>query len=310
MMAQDKLLVTSSPHIQSQATSRGKMVTVVLALVPVMVASVIIFGARALAVMAVCVVSSVLFKWLYCFLMKKPNPVGDMSAVVTGIILAMNLPVTIPLWIAVIGSFVAIVVVKQLFGGIGCNFANPALVGRIVLAVGFAGRMTAYGFPDSGIDALATATPLVAGKSMQGSDMFMQLLLGTHGGVLGETCAIAIVLGGIFLIMMGTISPIIPVSFIGTIAVMSLIFGQDLTLQLMSGGLLFGAFFMATDYVTSPFTRMGKLVYGIGLGLITCVIRFYGNMSEGTSYALLIMSLLVPYINVLTRQRPLGGVKK
>lgn len=309
-MEDTKLLVTASPHICDKSSTRGKMTAVVLALVPAIVASIIIFGFRALLVIAVTTLSSVLFEWLYCFLMKKPIPIGDMSAVVTGIILSLNLPVTIPLWIAVIGSFVAIVVVKQLFGGIGCNFANPAIVGRIVLAVGFAGRMTAYGFPKSHIDALASATPLVAGNSIKGSEMFIDLLLGTHGGVLGETCAIAIILGGLFLILVGVISPIIPFAFIGTVAVMSLISGQDVILQLLSGGMLFGAFFMATDYVTSPFTGLGKLIFGICLGVITCVIRFYGNMAEGTSYAILIMNLFVPYINDLTRQKPLGGIKK
>ncbi|MEG0339699.1 MAG: RnfABCDGE type electron transport complex subunit D, partial [Oscillospiraceae bacterium] len=224
-MEDTKLLVTASPHICDKSSTRGKMTAVVLALVPAIVASTIIFGFRALLVIAVTTLSGVLFEWLYCFLMKKPIPIGDMSAVVTGIILSLNLPVTIPLWIAVIGSFVAIVVVKQLFGGIGCNFANPAIVGRIVLAVGFAGRMTAYGFPKSHIDALASATPFVAGNSIKGSEMFIDLLLGTHGGVLGETCAIAIILGGLFLILVGVISPIIPFSFIGTVAVMSLISG-------------------------------------------------------------------------------------
>ncbi|MEG1568559.1 MAG: RnfABCDGE type electron transport complex subunit D [Oscillospiraceae bacterium] len=307
---ENKLLVTASPHICDNSSTRKLMRHVSLALLPLVIASAIIFGPRALLIVLVSVVSSVGFEWLYCYLMKKPNPISDGSAIVTGLILALNLPSTIPLWIAAIGSFVAIVVVKQLFGGIGYNFANPALVGRIVLAVGFAGRMTAYGFPKTNIDALASATPLVAGNSMPGKDMLLQLLLGTHGGVLGETCAIAIILGGIYLIFMKVISPMIPLAYIGTVAVMSVLLGQDVILQLLSGGLLFGAFFMATDYVTSPFTRTGKLVYGICLGIITCVIRFYGNMAEGVSYSLLLMNLFVPYINDLTRQKPLGGAKK
>lgn len=308
-MEPKKLVVTASPHIVDQSSTRGLMGHVIIALLPALVASVFIFGARALLVTGVTVAACVGFEALYCVLMKKPVPVSDLSAVVTGLILAFNLPATIPLWIAVVGAFIAIVVVKQLFGGIGCNFANPALVGRIALFVGFAGRMTSYAFPETNIDALATATPLVAGKSISGMDMLFNLALGIHGGVLGETCSVMLLLGGIYLIATRTISAAIPVSYLGTVAVLSLVFGQDVILQLLGGGLLLGAFFMATDYVTSPFTLKGKIVYGIGLGIITCAIRFWGNMAEGVSFSLLIMNLLVPYINDLTRQKPLGGVK-
>ncbi|WP_367925178.1 RnfABCDGE type electron transport complex subunit D [uncultured Ruthenibacterium sp.] len=308
-MEPKKLVVTASPHIVDQSSTRGLMGHVIVALLPALVASVFIFGARALLVTGVTVAACVGFEALYCILMKKPIPVGDLSAVVTGIILAFNLPATIPLWIAVVGAFIAIVVVKQLFGGIGCNFANPALVARIALFVGFAGRMTSYAFPQTDIDALATATPLVAGKSISSMDMLFNLALGIHGGVLGETCSVMLLLGGIYLIATRTISPAIPVSYLGTVAVLSLVFGQDVLLQLLGGGLLLGAFFMATDYVTSPFTLKGKIVYGLGLGIITCAIRFWGNMAEGVSFSLLIMNLLVPYINDLTRQKPLGGVK-
>ena len=169
--------------------------------------------------------------------------------------------------------------------------------------------MTAYAFPETDIDVLATATPLVAGKSLSSMDMLFNLAFGIHGGVLGETCSVMLLLGGIYLIVTRTISAAIPVAYLGTVAVLSLVFGQDVVLQLLGGGLLLGAFFMATDYVTSPFTLKGKIVYGIGLGVITCAIRFWGNMAEGVSFSLLIMNLLVPYINDLTRQKPLGGVK-
>ena len=250
-MESKKLIVTASPHITNHTSTRGLMLNVCIALLPALVASTLIFGARALLVTGVTVAACVGFEALYCVVMKKPVPVGDFSAVVTGMILAFNLPATIPLWIAIIGAFVAIVVAKQLFGGLGFNFANPALLGRIVLFIGFAGRMTAYAFPQTDIDALASATPLVAGNSMAGKDMLLQLLLGAHGGVLGETCAVALILGG--------------------------------------------------------FT--GRIVYGVCLGVITCIIRFYGNMAEGVSFALLLMNLLVPYINDLTRQKPLGGAK-
>ena len=229
---------------------------------------------------------------------------------VTGILLAFNLPATIPLWIAILGSFVSIVIAKQLFGGLGHNFANPAIVGRIVLAVSFAGRMTAYAYPavPGGVDALASATPLVATRH---ADLpLLQLFLGAHGGVLGETCAAALLLGGIYLVVRRVISPAIPVTYLATVAIVSLLAGQEPLVQLLSGGLLLGAIFMATDYVTSPYTLTGKIVYGLGLGVITCAIRFWASSAEGVSYAILLMNLLVPYINDLTRQKPLGGAKK
>ena len=308
-MESKKLVVTASPHITDGSSTRGLMIHVVIALVPALIASVLVFGPRALAVTAVTTAACVLFEALYNLVMKKPQTVSDGSAVVTGVILAFNLPATIPLWIAVIGAFVAIVVTKQLFGGLGMNFANPALVGRIALFTGFAGRMTNYALPAGALDGMASATPLALGKSQSGLSMIKDLLLGTHPGMLGETCAVALILGGIYLIATKTISAAIPVSYIGTVAVLSLLLGQDVVLQLLSGGLLLGAFFMATDYVTSPFSLKGKIVFGIGLGLITCAIRFYGNMNEGVSFAILLMNLLVPYINDLTRQKPLGGAK-
>ena len=203
------------------------------------------------------------------------------------------------------GAFIAIVVVKQLFGGLGYNFANPAIVGRIAMAMGFAGRMSTYGFPQ-GVDATSAATPL--SSAAQGID-YVTLLLGNHGGVLGETCAITLIIGGVYLIVTKVISPTIPVTYLATVAVLSLIAGKDPIYQLLSGGLLLGAFFMATDYVTSPTTTKGKLVFGIGLGIITCAIRFLGRMNEGVSFAILLMNLVVPYIEVLTRQDRLGIAK-
>lgn len=308
-METKKLVVSTSPHILDGSGTRGLMGNVIVALLPALIASGLIFGARALLVTGVTVAACVGFEALYNVLRKEKQTVGDLSAVVTGIILAFNLPATLPLWMAIFGAFVSIIIVKMLFGGLGMNFANPALVGRIVLFVSFAGRMTAYPFPKTNIDALASATPLVAGNSVSSGEIWLQLLLGTHGGVIGETCAIALLLGGVYLIATKTINAMVPVSCIATVALMSLLLGQDVLLQVMGGGLLLGAFFMATDYVTSPFTMMGKLVYGVGLGLLTCLIRFYGNMAEGVSFSLLIMNLLVPYINVLTRQKPLGGAK-
>jgi electron transport complex protein RnfD len=305
------LMVSTSPHIRDSATAPKIMGTVVIALLPALVAAVVIFGLRALLVVAVTVGSAVLMEYLWCQLRHLPNTVHDGSAVVTGLLLAFNLPSTIPLWMAVVGAFVAIILTKELFGGIGRNFANPAIVGRIVLAVSFTGRMTAYAYPAtlSGVDALSSATPLAArGASLP----YLDLLLGTHGGVLGETCALALLIGGVFLIVVGTIRPTIPAVYLATVAVFSLLAGRDPVVQLLSGGLMLGAFFMATDYTTSPYTTKGQVIYGIGLGVITCVIRFWGNLNEGVSYAILLMNLLTPYLNQLTRPRPLGtgGAKK
>ena len=307
------LSVSSSPHIRSGATTTKIMGTVIIALMPALVASVIIFGPRALLVTAVTVAAAVLFEFAWCHLRHQPDSIQDLSAVVTGLLLAFNVPSTIPLWMPVVGAFVSIVIVKELFGGIGRNFANPAIVGRMVLAVSFTSRMTAFPVPNtlSGVDALTSATPLAAAGN--GAQLpYLDLLLGTHGGVLGETCSLALIIGGVFLIAVGTIKATIPVTYLATVAVISLLTGHDPLVQLLSGGLLLGAFFMATDYTTSPYTTKGQIVYGLLLGVITCGIRFWGNMAEGVSYAILIMNLLVPYINALTRHRPLGvgGGKK
>ena len=301
-----KLIVSAAPHITGADTTQKIMLRVCEALIPALFASIIIFGVNALILTAVTVAACVVFEYGYCKLMKREVPVGDLSAVVTGLLLAFNLPATLPWWMAVVGAFIAIVIVKQLFGGLGYNFANPAIVARIALAMGFASRMTAYPFPESGVDALSSATPLAANA---GAEAYQTLLLGIHGGVLGETCALAILLGGIYLIVTKVISPIIPVTYLATVAVLSLCAGQDPVYQLLSGGLMLGAFFMATDYVTSPTTRKGKLVFGIGLGVITCAIRFLGTMNEGVSFAILLMNLLVPYIEVATRQDKLGIAK-
>ena len=317
---ENRYMVTASPHIVDRSSTRGLMGNVIIALLPCVVASAWIFGLRALLVIGVTTAACVGFEYLYCLLMKKPNPVGDLSAVVTGIILALNMPVSMPLWIAIVGAFIAIVVTKQLFGGLGFNFVNPALVGRIVLFTGFASRMTTWTFTTrmeqtlSGIDAAASATPLqvvdAAGNSLLGQYPIMDLFLGQHGGVLGETCALAILIGFVWLVATRTISPAIPVTYVATVAVISALAGKPVLAELLAGGLLFGAVFMATDYVTSPFTLKGKIVFGLGLDIITCGIRYWANMAEGVSYAILFMNLLVPYINDLTRQKPLGAKKK
>ena len=304
----NKLIVTAAPHITSADSTQKIMQRVCLALVPTLIVSVLWYGISALILTAVTVAACVLFEMGYCKLMGRENPTGDFSAVVTGLLLAFNMPAGLPWWMAIVGSFVAIVVVKQLFGGMGYNFANPAIVGRIAMALGYTGAMTKYVFPANGIDAFASATPLAVASEV-GSAGYVTLLIGKHGGVLGETCAITIILGGIYLIWTKVISPVIPVTYLATAAVLSVCFGMDPIYQLLSGGILLGAFFMATDYVTSPTTDKGKVVFGIGLGVITMLIRRFGTMNEGVSFAILLMNLVVPYIDVLTRQDKLGIAK-
>ena len=305
----NKLIVTAAPHITSADSTQKIMGRVCLALCPALIASIFIFGVNSLILTAVTVAACVFFEWAYCKLMKREVPVSDLSAVVTGLLLAFNMPATLPPWMAVVGAFIAIVIIKQLFGGLGYNFANPAIVGRIALAVGFGAKMAAYPLPENGVDALASATPLAVSGEL-GSGDYVTLLLGNHGGVLGETCAICILIGGIYLIATKVISPMIPVTYLATVAVLSLCFGMDPIVQLLSGGLMLGAFFMATDYVTSPTTDKGKLIAGIFLGVVTMMIRKFGNMNEGVSFAILLMNLITPYIEVNTRQDKLGIAKK
>ena len=304
----NKLIVSAAPHITSGDTTSKIMQRVCLALVPTLIASVVIFGFSALILTAITVASCVIFEYAYCKLMGREVTINDFSAVVTGLLLAYNMPSGMPVWMAVVGSFVAIVIVKQLFGGLGFNFANPAIVGRIALALGYTGAMTTYVYPANGIDALSAATPLGVASEL-GASNYITLLLGNHGGVLGETCAITIALGGIYLIATKVISPMIPVAYLASVAVFSALFGMDPIVQLLSGGVMLGAFFMATDYVTSPTTEKGKLIFGICLGLITMLIRKFGTMNEGVSFAILLMNLVVPYIDVLTRQDKLGIAK-
>ena len=302
-----KLIVSASPHLRSEETTQSLMANVIVALCPCVVASAIIFGARALLVTAVSVVACVAFEWLYCKLLKRANPISDLSAVVTGIILAMNVPVGMPIGQLIIGDLVAIIVVKQLFGGIGMNFANPALVGRIVLFISFAGSMNKWVFPDAAVDQLSKATPLAVADPSKLS--LLDLFMGIHGGVLGETCALAIVLGLIYLVATKTISIAIPASYVGSVFVFYLIATKDLhsaLVAVLSGGLLFGAVFMATDYVTSPVTPKGQIIFGVGCGLLTVFIRYFGGLPEGVSYSILIMNTLVWAIDKKTHPRKFG----
>ena len=308
----DKLKLSPSPHILSKKTVSGIMLDVIIALLPAAVASVLIFGYRSALVIGVCVVSAVLSEFLFQKIIKTKVLIGDLSACVTGILLALNLPVSIPLWQAALGSVFAIVVVKGLFGGIGKNFANPAITARIMMLIAFTGTMTAYTAPLSP-DLASTATPLEALKAM-GTDLpsLKDMFLGLRGGCLGETCAAALLLGGIYLIARGIISWVTPVCYIGTVFILALIYGGfDYALyQVLAGGLILGAFFMATDYSTTPTRPWGKVIFGIGCGIITAAIRFYGSYPEGVSFSILLMNILTPYIDKWTRPMPIGGNKK
>lgn len=305
-----KLMITPSPHFRDDINTRKIMLTVATALLPALVMSIFYFGIRALLLTAVCVASCVVFEYLFAKVTKKPVTISDCSAVVTGIILAFNVPVTLPFWMAVFGSFIAIVVVKCLFGGIGCNFANPAATARIFLLVSFGNQMTHWIAPHAAIDAVATATPLkliAAGQTDQLPSLW-NMLIGNRGGSLGETCALALIVGGLYLIWNGVIGWQIPVTLIGSVFVFALLFGQDPFYAVLSGGVMIGAFFMATDYSTSPVTTKGKVIFAIGIGFITMVIRVFCNYPEGMSFAILLMNILVPHIDSLTITKPFGAV--
>ena len=310
----DKLILSVSPHLRAKTNTTIIMLDVVIALLPALLMSAVVFGLRALVLVAVCVATCVLAEFLFGLLVKKPCTIGDLSVVVTGILLAFNLPVGLPIWQAVIGSIVAIIVVKQLFGGLGMNFANPAIVGRIVMFLAFSGTMSNYEIPGASGDLVATATPLVA----TGNDVptLFNLFIGNNNGCIGETCAAALIAGGIYLMIRKVITFHIPVVFIGTVFVLSLLVvpeGQTALnyalYQILSGGLMLGAIFMATDYVTSPYTKWGKVIFAVGCGLITFAIRQYGSYPEGVSFSILFMNILTPYINNWTATKPLGGAK-
>ncbi len=299
-----KLTISVSPHIHSGRSTRRIMLDVILALLPAAVAGCIIFGLRALLVIAVTVVSSVAFEALFNLIVKKKQTVGDLSAIVTGLLLALNLPANVPLWQCVIGALFAIVVVKCLFGGIGCNPVNPAITARVFMLVAF-GSMAKAAFPTV-VDTVAGATPLATEEATSLTD----LLLGVHGGAIGETCAIALLVGFAYLLVRRVISWHLPLVFIGTVFVASFFMeGMSATAALaavLSGGLLIGAIFMATDYVTSPSTAWGKVIFGVGAGLITFLIRYFGVYPEGVSFAILLMNILTPFIDSWTRHKVFG----
>ncbi|MCI8622348.1 MAG: RnfABCDGE type electron transport complex subunit D [Provencibacterium sp.] len=307
----NRLVVKSSPHLKSPMNTQVIMRDVIIALMPAFICSIIIFGLRSLLLVTVCVASCVVFEYLSRMLMKRENSISDLSAVVTGLLLAFNLPVTFPLWMAVIGAFFAIVIAKQLFGGLGQNFVNPAIAGRIFLLISFATPMTSWLLPqkgEGGIALVAGATPLalIGRGEKEALPALTDMLLGMRGGCLGETAALALLAGAVYLLVRRVIHPVIPVTFLGTVFVLSLLLGQDPLYQLLSGGVILGACFMATDYATSPATFKGRLIFAFGCGLITMIIRVFGSYPEGVSFAILFMNILTPHINTLTRTKPFG----
>lgn len=303
---EEKLIVSSSPHIRSGATTRKIMLDVITALVPAAIAAILLFGPRALLIIAVAIASCVLSESICRRVMKRENTTGDLSAAVTGLLLAFSLPVTIHPLIAAFGGAVAIVVVKQMFGGIGQNFVNPALTARIILMNSFPAQMTAWTKPLAYVasnDAVTSATPLgllKGGGSLDQLPSYLHLLVGDRAGCLGETCALALLLGGVYLVARRVITPVIPLCYLGSAAVLSLAMGRDVVVDLLSGGLMLGAIFMATDYATSPLTVRGQMIFAVGCGVITMLIRRFGSLPEGGSYAIVLMNILVPLIESAT----------
>ena len=309
------LRVTSSPHIHAAHTVRSIMLRVIAALVPAGIMGIYYFGLRALAVIGVSVFSAVGWEWLYCRLAKKPSTVGDLSAAVTGLLLAYNLPASVPLWLPVVGNGIAIVLVKQLFGGIGHNFVNPALTARCILMSSWASLMSAdaYHVYVRGLDAVSAATHL---SSITPPFTLWQLFIGQSTGCIGEVSKLALLAGGVYLMARQVISWRIPIPMLATVFLLSWISSGRLTgstdsamYQLLSGALFISAFFMATDYTTSPVTPLGRIIMGVGCGILVFVIRRYSPMPEGCSYAILMMNLCVPLIDRFTRPRIYGEVK-
>ena len=305
------LILSSSPHIHTRDSSRRIMLDVIIALLPAAIAGVIIFGAKALGVIAACVITAVVSEALFNLIVHKQQTVGDFSAVVTGLLLALNLSTNVPVWQCVIGSVFAVVVVKALFGGLGRNFANPAITARVFMLIAFSS--VAGGAMPAVVELEASATPLeqLANGASQLPSL-LDMFIGTYGGAIGETCTAALLLGFIYLLVRKVIRWHIPGVFIGTVFVCSLIASGDVEYalyQILGGGLFLGAVFMATDYVTCPITTKGKVVFALGCGLITFIIRYFCAYPEGVSFSILIMNLLVPYIERFTGNKPLGGSK-
>lgn len=317
------LTVSHSPHIVGKDTVRSIMLDVIIALLPALIAGCIIFGLRALVVTAVCVLSCVIAEYIWNKLLKKDNTCGDLSAVVTGMLLAYNMPASIPLWMTVIGSVFAIIVVKQFFGGLGHNFMNPALAARAFLLASWALAMTTW-YPVGTIfpvfsapDAVSSATPLAAyGTGDAAKYSYLTLFLGNYGGCIGETSALALLLGAAYLVVKRVIRIRVPLIYIATVAVGTWLFAGsngigsgDWLYQILSGGLILGACFMATDYTTTPTTPKGQIIFALGCGIITVLIRVWGGYPEGVSYSILLMNIATPLIDKFTAPKRFGYVK-
>jgi len=314
----EKLIVTESPHVRGALSTSKVMLDVIIALIPALIAGTIVFGLRALVLSAVCVIVAVASEWLWCKILKKTSTIGDLSAAVTGLLLALNLPVSMPFWMAAVGCVFAIIIVKQFFGGIGHNFMNPAMAARAFLLTSWAQAMTTWTAPFSA-DAVSSATPLTLMKegATEGLPGYMDMFLGNVGGCIGEVSTLAILIGAAYLIAKKIISIRIPAAYIITVAVITFIFGGndgwftgDALMHILSGGLMLGAFFMATDYVTTPYTKSGQIIFGIGCGVINAVIRLYGGYPEGTTYAILLMNVAAPLIDKMTVPKRFGEIKE
>lgn len=312
------LVMTAGPHIHSKNSSRRIMLDVIIALLPAAAASVILFGLKALAIIVTCVASAVLSEFLFNVIAKREQTVGDLSAVVTGLLLALNLSTNVALWECAVGAVFAIVLVKCCFGGIGRNFANPAIAGRVFMLLAFS-SVAGGALPNKMADAVSMATPLeelgklgVEGLAEMQSTI-PQMLLGVRGGAIGEGCIVALLVGFIYLLIRKVIKWQIPVIFIGTVFVCYLAASRSLTFSLyeiLAGGLFIGAIFMATDYVTTPISVGGKCLFALGCGLLTFIIRYFCAYPEGVSFSILIMNILAPYLEKLTPNKPLGGSAK
>ena len=312
-MAKYNLINITSPHFHDNSSTQKVMLDVIIALIPTSIAGVIIFGSKSLVLMAACIVTAVLSEFIFDKVTRKENTIGDLSAVVTGLLLALNLGTDVAVWQAVVGSAFAILFVKCLFGGIGKNFANPAITGRVFMLLAFQ-SVTSFTNP-AGVDLVSSATPLVSLKAqaMDQVPSLMQMFLGQHGGTIGEVCILALIIGWIYLSARKVIKWYVPFAYIATVFVLFLAFTQSFNYalyEILAGGLFLGAIFMATDYATTPLTVSGKVVFCIFCGVLTFIIRYFCSLPEGVSFSILIGNLFTPVISKLTRNIPLGGSRK
>ena len=308
-------VVSGTPHVRSKESIQSIMRDVIIALVPATAAGIYYFGLRALILIVAAIISAVFFEWLYEKITKKPVTINDLSAVVTGLLLAMNLPASAPVWVAIVGSAFAIIFAKQLFGGLGQNFINPALAGRAFLLASYPTEMTTWVVPNGlAADAATYATPLAQLKNGALDASLKQLVIGQVGGTIGETCAIALIIGGIYLLYKHVISWKIPVIYIATVFILFAVIGRHgmrMPLQeIFAGGVMLGGIFMATDYASSPVTPKGQVIFAVGTGLLTYLIRTFGGYPEGVSYSILIMNCCVPLIERFTEPTIFGALPK